>query len=356
MNRREVLRSMAGGLAASLLASPGRLRGGDAPKRTQLGIVVYVFGIRQKAEQGGGRRKPLSDPVTFLEHCRQFGAGGVQLPMGVKDAAYSAQLRRKAEEHGMFLEGCAELPRDKGDLDRFDAEARTAAATGARLLRAVMMPGRRYEQFRSAEEFRESARRGLQSLQLAEPVAARHRMPLAVENHKDHRIPERLDVLKRLSSEYVGMCVDTGNSFTLLEDPMEVVEAYASWALSVHLKDQAVREYEDGFLFADVPLGEGFLDLKKMVQVLRQARPECRFSLELITRDPLKVPCLTPEYWATFAEVPGRDLARTLKTVRAKASGKPLPLVNHLPLDRQVAREEDNVKRSLAYASDQLGL
>ena len=101
------------------------------------------------------------------------------------------------------------------------------------MIRVVMMPGRRYERFSSADEFGKFAQMGLESLRLAEPVAARHGVRLAVENHKDQRIAERLEVFRRLSSEYVGACVDTGNSFTLMEDTIEVVEAYAPWALSV---------------------------------------------------------------------------------------------------------------------------
>jgi sugar phosphate isomerase/epimerase len=256
----------------------------------------------------------------------------------------------------MFIEGIAGLPRDQKSVERFEAEVRTAKEAGAQAIRVVIIPGRRYERFDSADEFRKFAAAGRKSLELAEPVAARHKMPLAVENHKDQRIPERLALLKHISSEWVGACVDTGNSIALLEDPIEVVEAYAPWAHCVHLKDQGVREYEDGFLLADVPLGEGFLDLPKMVAILRKAKPDVCFSFEGITRDPLKVPCLTEKYWATFADVPGRDLARTLRMVRAAAPEEPLPRVSHLTLDGQVRQEEDNVKRSLAYAREHLGL
>ena len=44
----------------------------------------------------------------------------------------------------------------------------------------------------------------------------------------------------------------------------------------------------------------------------------------MITRDPLKVPCLTDRYWATFADLPGRHLARTLSLVRSHLRD-PLP-------------------------------
>ena len=66
-------------------------------------------------------------------------------------------------------------------------------------------------------------------------------------------------------------------------------------------------------MISDVPLGEGCFDLKRMISSLKKAKPNLRMVLELITRDPLKVPCLSEPYWATFPGVAGTDLVRTLK-------------------------------------------
>jgi sugar phosphate isomerase/epimerase len=166
-----------------------------------------------------------------------------------------------------------------------------------------------------------------------------------------------LVILEKLSSEYIGVCIDTGNSFALLEDPMATVQKYAPWGFAVHLKDMAVCEYEDGFLLADVPLGKGLLDLPLMVQILQKARDDIRFSLEMATRDPLKVPCLTEKYWATFTDIPGSDLARTLRYVRANTTPeKSLPYVSQLSLDEQLKLEEDNIRKSLIFARDHLSL
>jgi 3-oxoisoapionate decarboxylase len=74
----------------------------------------------------------------------------------------------------------------------------------------------------------------------------------------------------------------------------------------------------------------------------------------MITRDPLKIPCLTEKYWATFEQLPGRKLARMLQWVRSRSDG--MPKVSSLPLADQVALEENNVMQSLAYARDHLQL
>ncbi|MHC4368822.1 MAG: sugar phosphate isomerase/epimerase family protein, partial [Planctomycetota bacterium] len=274
---------------------------------------------------------------------------------GIRDKNYAGEVRRKAETYGMFVEGSVSLPRQRSDVERFEALLQTAKKAGAQVIR-IAIGGRRYEQFSTIDQFEDFAARSRRSLQLAEPIAARQHMRLAIENHKDWRIDQMLDMLKRLGSEHIGVCVDTGNSFALLEDPMKVVEAYAPVSFSVHLKDMAVAEYEDGFLLADVPLGKGVLDLPKMVEMLRKANPDIKFSLEMATRDALKVPCLTDKYWATFAEVPGSDLARALRYVRANASPESMPKVSHLPLNELVELEEDNIKQSLAFAKEHLNL
>jgi sugar phosphate isomerase/epimerase len=352
LTRRELLAACAAAVPA-LAGLPSRAGPpADAP-RSRLGVVAYSFSIRLAADRGAGT-PGLADPLAFVEHCHRLGAGGVQVGLGARDPDYTARLRDQLGANGMYLEGVVGLPKDRTDVDRFAAEVRTAKEAGAVVLRTARMGGRRYETFDSAAAFRKWREQADASLALAEPVVARHDLRLAVENHKDLRSGELADLLKRLDSRHVGACVDTGNNIALLEDPLEVVQTLAPWAYTVHLKDMGVAEYDDGFLLAEVPLGEGILDLKKVVAVLRGARPEVRFNLEMITRDPLKVPCLTEKYWATLDGVPSRDLARTLALARRRKQS--LPMLSGLPRERQLAVEEDNVRKCLAYARDRLDL
>jgi len=356
MNRREALYSIAGGWAAVAIGRRAAVCGAAQAKKKRLGIDRFSYNIRAGAERSGAVPLLVRGPLDFLKHSDSIGAGGIQDDIGSRDEDYASQLRRYAEEHDLFIEGSTSLPRDASDLERFESHIRTAKAAGAKIVR-IAIGGRRYEQFDKAQQFRDFAQRSWQSIQSAEPVASRHGIKLAIENHKDFRIPEMLSMLKRLGSQYVGVCVDTGNSFALLEDPMDVVRGYAAFALSVHLKDMAVCEYEDGFLLADVPLGEGLLDMPEIVRILNEARPDVQFCVEMATRDPLKVPCLTEKYWATFEEVRGADLAGALRYVRTHSKDKALlPKVSHLPISEQVELEEANIKTCLRYAAERLNL
>jgi sugar phosphate isomerase/epimerase len=355
IDRRSALRV----LATSALVASDRFKSAvsaaEGAKTTGLGLVVYCCGLRRERQRQADPRRDLFEPTMFLAHCRQLGVGGMQVDLGIGEAAQAAALRQQSEAAGVYIEAIISPPRTQGDVDRFQAAMKTAAAAGARAARTVIIPGRRYEYFDSLSQFQEAAQRGQRALELAAPIAEKLRLPLAVENHKDQRNDERVALFKQISSEFVGACVDTGNSLALLEDPLETVEVLAPWAHAVHLKDQAVQLYDDGFLLADVPLGQGSLDLKQMVAILRRHKPTMRFTLEFITRDPLKVPVLTEKYWATFPELPASVLARALRRAR-NGSAMKLQYVTPLSPDDQVALEDANVRSSLDYARDQLRL
>jgi len=353
IDRREALFRL-GGLGTVLLSSPAvKCPGTESSQGTGMGLVAYDCAIRRRWMQQQDPEFDLFEPLTFLKHCRKLGAGGMQVRLGQLDADRVRQVREYAEQHSLFLDSIVTPPQDTGDVARFEAEIRKSADAGVQAARTVIMPGRRYEEFSSLEEFKKFERRGRRMVVLAIPVVEKYRVPLAIENHKDQRNDERVALLESVDSEFVGACVDTGNSFALLEDPVETVKALAPWAKTVHLKDQAVQPYGDGFLLGDIPLGQGCFDLPRMVGILRTAQPEIHFSLELITRDALRVPCLTDQFWTTMPKVAGRDLARTTRYVR-RHRAKSLQQVSRLPPDRQVVLEDANVAASLEYARETL--
>jgi sugar phosphate isomerase/epimerase len=320
-----------------------------------LGLVIYAWGIHQR-HRWEGRHAGLAASIAFLEECHALGAGGLQYPFAAEDEAQSTDFRRRLEAYGMHVEASVQPPRDAADLGRFERQIQLAKACGARVARTVLMPGRRYEQFKSLEEFRRFSAQALQSLELAEPVVRRHQLRLAVENHKDHRTPERLALLEKLSSEYIGACVDVGNNLALLENEVELARAFAPWVWSVHLKDQDLGEDPEGFLLADAALGRGCLDLPAVVKILREARPGLNFNLEVITRDPLKVPVFSAPYWTTLSDLPASQLAAMLQRVQERKGRPAFPLVSRMTTEEQLALERENVEQSLAYAQKQLGI
>ncbi len=316
----------------------------EDPPRTSMGVAQYSFPGSPYIRSSYG----------FLEYCHSLGAGGVQVEIDSLDPNYLAKLRRRTTELRMYLEVIVELPqRDAADFERHVIAARQA---GADCLRAHCLLGRRYENFTSLDQWKTFVAESDRRLALAVPVLEKHQLALGLENHKDWTAEEMLDLLARHSSEYLGVCLDTGNNLALLDDPAETIRKLAPHAVTTHFKDVAAKEYPEGFLLSEVPLGRGILDLAWAVECIRQARPRARLNLEMITRDPLRIPCLTDQYWVTFPERSRDDLARTLALVRTHPPAEPLPHVSGLEEAARRQEEEDNVKQCLAYARDTLGL
>ena len=274
-------------------------------------------------------RRP-HDTYEFLEYCHSLGAGGIQASLASLDPEYLKKLRARAEQLGMYIEVMAELPK-QDDASAFENTVR-AAKDGWGAVRPLRGAGRA-----PVREFLSLAR--LAGVRHSQPGSDRSRAgrchagcnsPSQSKITKTGPAEELAALVKQRSSEYLGVCLDTGNNIALLDDPVDAIETLAPYAFSTHFKDMAVEPYADGFLLSEVPLGEGIIDLKHAIAAVQRAHPKTRFTLEMITRNPLQVPCLTDKYWVTFPDRNGRYLADTLRLVlRATTRLQHLPTVDH---------------------------
>lgn len=316
-----------------------------APARCAMGLSPDCFVV-------AGGRKPA---LEYLEYAYARGAGGVQVALPPAPAPeLIRQLRERAERLGMYLEVSLELPH--GDDSRFEAVARAAKEAGAVCLRSVCLSGRRYENFSTLEEWKTFVEQSRSRLASAVKIVERVRLPLGMENHKDWTVEEMVPLLRGYSSEFLGVCLDWGNNLSLLDDPVETAEALAPFAVNAHIKDLAVEEYEGGFRMAEVPLGRGILPLRRILSTIQKAHPRVRYSLDMLTRNPLEIPCLTEKYWTTMPQRNGVYLARTMRLVRANRPAVPLVRLDGMSLPERLHLEQENVRLSVEYARDQLGL
>ncbi|GAB3639816.1 hypothetical protein GCM10027423_04520 [Spirosoma arcticum] len=323
---------------------------------SRMGVVVHSYGNRWNSKTASVSYPSFATALDLLDHCHQINAGGAQVVVNGWTADFAKNVRDKREKLGLYLEGSISLPKKPDDVAVFQQTVIRSKEAGAQVLRTVCSSGRRYENLHSSEAFNEMKTTAMTSLKLAEPVLRKHKVKLGVENHKDWRAPELAQMLKQLSSEWVGVTLDFGNNIALVEDPMAVVQTLAPYVFSTHVKDMGVEEYADGFLLSEVPLGKGMLDLPAMVALCRKHNPAVTFNLEMITRDPLEIPCLKTDYWATFGSVPGAELARMLRTVKQQKSAIALPRVSQLSAEDRLAAEEKNIRACLTYSQATLGL
>jgi sugar phosphate isomerase/epimerase len=304
----------------------------------------------------GGYNHPAgplrNDSVAFLEYCHSIGAAGVQT--SVKGDL--AKFRRRAEELDMFVEYESRLPEHPDeDMSGFENSLHEANAVGASCLRVVSLSGRRYENFKTMDAYLDWKKRTTAVVEKIVPMAEKQKVVLAMENHKDRTADEFVALLKQISSEYYGALIDFGNNISLAEEPMGVVAKLAPYAKSTHLKDMAVQPYDQGLLLAEVVCGEGFLDVKGMVELCRRANPKVHLLLEMITDHTLKVPVRTDEYWATFPDRRTAAQPAILELVDRHTSQQ-MPQTGNLSHEQLLALEETANRRCLEWARQNLAV
>ncbi|MBM3855590.1 MAG: hypothetical protein FJ399_20965, partial [Verrucomicrobia bacterium] len=175
------------------LAATGLLRAAAGRRRARVGLCTFSCHQHWRAV---GAKQPgvrFADTVGFFRYARELGAQGVQTGLRSRDPAVARRLRAAVEEtHGTY-EGELRLPKTANEVADFEREVQLTCEAGATIARAVFTGGRRYEIFKTLEEFRRFSSEAGASLALAEPVLRRHRLQVAMENHKDFTTEELLE-------------------------------------------------------------------------------------------------------------------------------------------------------------------
>jgi sugar phosphate isomerase/epimerase len=123
------------------------------------------------------------------------------------------------------------------------------------------------------------------------PVAERHKVHIALEPHQKYSVKLKtfLEILKLVDSPYFNCNPDTGNVFMAGEDPYAFLEAIKDRIVHVHAKDIGGVEMDDVGKVTGVPsgcaCGEGALDWKRIVKILRKARFKGVLSVECSTEE-----------------------------------------------------------------------
>jgi len=222
----------------------------------------------------------------MIEHCHSIGLSGVQMNPPTIEPEEIKKFRQRLENYTMHLVCDPRLPRQESDLAAFDAQVNAYKEAGASVFHAAMT-GRRYEDFDRLEPFKQMFEQCQKQVELAEPVLRKYKIKLGIENHKGWRSGEQVAWLKRLGSEWVGVCFDFGNNHLPLRRShghRTHLIPYTCFAHNQRYGGGGIRRW----IFSSLRyrMGEGILDLKQMVQMLRAVNPNMIIDLEMITRDP----------------------------------------------------------------------
>ncbi len=306
--------------------------------------------------------KPLDlSPFELLEWAVMNGADGVQfsevnVPPGTAvDKTFLQELRSFAEENQLYIEwgGGEHIPfhLDSGMPKDIFAGNRKAAGQalqlGSATIRSCSGGLMRWNKDSPATE--EILRRMAASLREQKPMLRDFGVVLAIETHFEFTSFELLRLFEMCGAvpgEYLGICLDTMNLLTMLEDPVLATRRLMPWVVTTHIKDGGLMLTPDGFVSFTAEAGKGVIDLAAIFESLAAVHPHVTLTVEDHGGDFL-IPVVDPDLLARFPDLTVPELVRlqalAVRTRGLMEAGK----LAVLPRDRWPAVCEPRVKRDI---------
>src|SRR5579884_3734191 len=315
----------------------------------------------------------------FLAYAARIGLDNVHFSerrnLASLDRTYLQDLKRRADELGLALEiglgsfdkYAASFAADLGSGEQQLAEyVEAAAVVGSPVVRCFL--GTQGER-RGPVPFKQHLEECVRVLKAVAPTCREHGVKIAVENHGgvDLLARELRWLIEEVGFETVGACLDTGNPCYGGEDPVVSAELLAEYAVSTHVRDTAIWETEDGAMAQWTVVGEGNVDLGRILAILAEKAPHCPVDLEVITGgQPAPVPYLKPGsgFWEMYPEMLAQDFARFVALAKdgTRRGLGPRQQVTHdfraggEPSKAWIEQQRRDFETSVDYAKRELGL
>ncbi|MHB1005060.1 MAG: sugar phosphate isomerase/epimerase family protein [Chloroflexota bacterium] len=267
------------------------------------------------------------------------------------DDVYLADLRARAEDHGLYIE----LGSEGTDASQLRSAVGVALKLGSRIVRTFVGADRQG----GWAVWRQQLDRAVEGLKQVVPFARDVGVTIALENHGDLTSPELVNLLDKVASdgEGVGVCLDTGKSLLVVEDPLVATQNLAPYVVTACLTDYRLLATARGARIIGCSLGQGAVDLLSIVQILRQRRPDLHLNIESPVQA-WEMPFLEDKFWDAFYDRGPRDLAAIIRLIRKNAldptADYRTPVEKGLPEGEVLAYEEDMLVRSVVYAKQVL--
>ncbi len=252
--------------------------------------------------------------------------------IGSLDRAHLERVRAHADALGISLEiGMLSICPTSGIFDPTQGTADeqlarvvdAAVIVGSPLVRCVV--GNTFDR-RTPGGIEPHIEETLKVLQRVRSRAVDAGVKIAVENHSgDMQARELRMLVEAAGTDYVGVCIDSGNAAWAIEDPHLALDTLAPYVLTSHMRDSAVWNSPEGVVAQWTRMGEGNVDFPKYVRTYIDRCPGRAVSLELIMHRQRTFDYRAPEFWSAYRTTPAWEFARFL--ARAER-GEPRPAVD----------------------------
>jgi len=216
------------------------------------------------------------DLFQFMDRVKELGLDGFQIdPMHLvsqKDS-YLREILAYSKEKNLFLEYGTMGIKAECLMNELD----TCAKLESTILR-TFIGFDRYDKKINIHLEIESA---IEHLNKVKNRAAELNIKIAIENHGDVSSDELVDIVEKVASPNVGICLDLGNALVTFEDPLEAAKKMAPYTFTTHFKDYAIKMTNYGFKVCGAALGNGNIDLRAALKILTEKTSLDKIILEI---------------------------------------------------------------------------
>jgi sugar phosphate isomerase/epimerase len=205
------------------------------------------------------------------------------------DEGYLREMARFAADNGLYLEwgGGRHVPMDMSTWqkkDIFESNRKAAAQAsllGTRVVRSCSGGLMRWDPGSPSTEALLSVTAGV--LREQRSMLRDHGVVLALETHFEFTTFELLRIFEMCETEpgdYLGVCLDSMNLLTMLEDPLAGTRRVLPWVVATHIKDGGILLRDEGVVTFPCEIGQGVVDLEEIIALLRSLPQEVNLSIE----------------------------------------------------------------------------
>jgi hypothetical protein len=170
---------------------------------------------------------------------------------------------------------------------------------------------------------------------------------LAIETHFEFTSFELLRLFEMCGAvpgEYLGICLDTMNLLTMLEDPVLATRRLLPWVVTTHVKDGGLTLAGDGFVSFTAEAGKGVIDFAAIFESLAAVHPHVTLTVEDHGGDFL-IPVSDSDFLARFPDL--TVLGSSGSSRWRRGPGLDAGKLAILPRDRWPAVCGERVKRDI---------
>ncbi|GAB3955164.1 sugar phosphate isomerase/epimerase [Spirosoma harenae] len=223
----------------------------------QLGISTYTYGWAI-GDPGNHQPPEPMDELALLGRAKELGVSLVQFgdnwPLHELSTQRLNAFKQEVTRSGVQLEVGARSLTD----EHLDHYIELSARLQSRLLRFVIDKG----------TYRPTVDQVVGILKNAIPVLEKAGITLGIENHDRLLSTEFAEIMDRVGSSNVGICLDSVNSMGAGEGLAEVVHTLAPYTVNLHLKDFGIQRllHLMGFQIDGRIAGQGMLNIPWLVE------------------------------------------------------------------------------------------